>query len=1261
MNVRDAATRELPDADLCIYVLGSFELYWRGERVEHKCSRGHSRLLIAMLAITPGHRLPTDAVTKRLGPKSDPDTAFKSLRVLGTDIRKTMSGERKRPSRALIEIRRDYITLHGRESIRGNDVDLSRRGVWVDALEFEKLASRAAREGDPLPFLNEAEKLYGGALLAHVPPADWILERRRVLAEALVEVRLALAHQYALLGELDAAVAQLSAVLEDEPTHQTAARQLVRMLLEYGHGVEARAVCERLTSALEAAGEAMTRDMHAQCDRAHADAAVVQLFLTSYSFPKPARLVGRADKLKRLEQVLGDTESRAQIVLIDGPEGAGKSALIGELVSRAQRRGVLALVGAGHAPRMDLPFTPFLEAIVPFLRAQPAAVARDLAGAGVRDLATLAPELGKDLGINDASPAPRRGRSKAPPLRAFGRLIRELAEARPVLLCIEDLHVADEDSLALFDYLARECKDVRLMLVGTFQDAAARSSKLALADQLRRDLIASSIHIDALDQVDTGEQIAGLLGGPVEAETITTIYEITEGNPLFVHHMVLGWSEVGGFAQRNGVWRLIVRDVADIPARVADVILRRLARLKPRARAVLEIGAVLGPKFKFDELSDCVANSDEQDLLDDLQELVDAQHLRCPDYVYQFAHATTRHTLLKALSDQRRHQLHATAAAVIEKLPKQRAIDYESRVAMLYRGAGPARQMRAKALEFTLRAGQRLAAISVFRGALDHLELACQLAGARDIDPDGVQLLEALQGRARAERELAHWEACIATCRLIVERTRDPVIRARAYSTSAFALQKIGQTDAALTAIDHGLVELAQAPAGLETGNSRLRLKLDKAVPLFVRGRFDDLVALGDEMLTEALHSGDQLHLCWARQALGMGYGARGDLVRAQEEQEAASEAAARRPDEKITMAVIHEMLGITLMRLGEYDSAQDQLDAALEKYDKHADLQRGVNTIQMLGRLALLRGSLDEAEAQATHGLALAEEVQHRVAAECHETLGAVHGWRGNWKAASREHNRALTIRRAVGHLGGIVESHLALGQAAMIQGHWRAAREHFAPAVQRAQEIQCASPHLVAALRHTGRLLVRSGRLEEGRAAIESAFSLVHDMHGSHEGAPTRLALAEVHLCMDRQDEAHACATDALEAGGAVGMMVEAHVLLTRLDVRARETSAAAAHAAEALRLAERVKAPYLLGLAHAAQAVVNALLDNDTAAATDFDTALTSFNDAHARYECAQVQIEYAELLDRSAQPDAAARARRLRADAARSLRQCREGLL
>ena len=161
---------------------------------------------------------------------------------------------------------------------------------------------------------------------------------------------------------------------------------------------------------------------------------------------------------------------RGRLFLVAGEPGIGKSRLAEELVTQARARGARILVGrcweAGGAPA----YWPWVQSLRGYIGERDSESLREQLGAGARDVAQFLPELRELLPDLPEPPSldPEAARFRL--FDAVASFLTRAAEARPIVLVLDDLHAADEPSLLLLQFLVRGIGDSRLLVIGAYRD-----------------------------------------------------------------------------------------------------------------------------------------------------------------------------------------------------------------------------------------------------------------------------------------------------------------------------------------------------------------------------------------------------------------------------------------------------------------------------------------------------------------------------------------------------------------------------------------------------------------------------------------------------------------------------------------------------------------------------------------------------------------------------------------------------------------------
>ncbi len=298
----------------------------------------------------------------------------------------------------------------------------------------------------------------------------------------------------------------------------------------------------------------------------------------------PLPFTGRAIELERLRALAASHK----LALVEGEPGIGKTRLAEEYL---QTSGAVSLVGRARELERALPYQPVMEALRGLL-ARPdwpalhAGLRESVPALWLGETARLLPELSTPPGAAGTPPATDESRL----WEGLHHFLLGLSRQRPVALFLDDLHWADESSLALLGYLVRradaEAGRTTVFFLATARPSAPRSPFAALLQALTREGRVERLALARLAPVDT-TALARYLS-PAHAPGLADwLARTAEGNPYIL-------SELVRYARENG---LLFPDGSlnpdkfpaspVVPQTVYALIQARLARLSDAARRVV--------------------------------------------------------------------------------------------------------------------------------------------------------------------------------------------------------------------------------------------------------------------------------------------------------------------------------------------------------------------------------------------------------------------------------------------------------------------------------------------------------------------------------------------------------------------------------------------------------------------------------------------------------------------------------------------------
>ncbi|MFB3097343.1 MAG: AAA family ATPase, partial [Dehalococcoidia bacterium] len=347
----------------------------------------------------------------------------------------------------------------------------------------------------------------------------------------------------------------------------------------------------------------------------------------------------------------------------------------------------------------------------------------------------------------DLRPPPQLESPEQARFRLFDSIasfLKSASQKQPLVLVLDDLHWADQPSLLLLQFVARELGNSRLLLIGTYRDMElSRQHPLAeTLGELTRERLFQRVLLRGLSQQDVGRFIEVAAGVDPPSGLVGAVHTQTEGNPLFVTEVVRLLVQEGELTQESGP-----RDswTVRIPEGVREVIGRRLNRLSQRCNETLTIASVIGREFELRQLAPLVEDMSEDRLLEVLEEALAARVIEeLPQAVgrYQFTHALIQETLSEELTLTRRVRLHARIAETLEELY---GVNAEAHAAELAHHFAQAEAVMAsnKLVHYSLLAGERALAAYGWEEALSHFERGLMSRGVPLVGPEAAPDQEA--------------------------------------------------------------------------------------------------------------------------------------------------------------------------------------------------------------------------------------------------------------------------------------------------------------------------------------------------------------------------------------------------------------------------------------------------------------------------------------------------------------------------------------
>ncbi len=579
-------------------------------------------------------------------------------------------------------------------------------------------------------------------------------------------------------------------------------------------------------------------------------------------FVPTASMVGRDADLAHLRTLFERAaEGVPASVLVEGEAGIGKSRLLREFGAEIANRADVHVgwcLDLGATRTAYGPLTGILRSIVAGLGVERV---REALNGGADALGMLLPEL-ESAGSDRDRTSPERLRD------AIAALIELAAERAPQVLVVEDLHWADDSTLAILSYLLRTLAQGRILLVLT-----CRTDDVRRGDAVSR-FVAEAARQRLLDRVGLGRLDADsvrvlaeqLTGRPLSSSALERMQERAEGVPFFVE-------EIAGCTD------------GPLPDGLRDLLLARFDRLGDDARQVVRVASGAERPVTHALLTRLVSFEGPQ-LDDAIREAARSGILVVADDDYRFRHALLREAVHGDLLPGERSRLHRVFAETLES--QCEGTDSADAAALAYHWqlAQDDRRALMAAVEAMRHAKGRFAFASAARFGEIALDLwprvpdAAQAAGIRRLDLLLV-LGSILRNAGDGERALAVVNVALDE---IDPSADDPRLHARLLRDKAFYVMNTGRPGA----IPLLRESLAVLDAHVDDDRLRANVLNSLASRHMIAGELDDALRVATEAAEYAERAGSDDEVSVAANVRAVSLAHRGDIAGSEQEYELA-------------------------------------------------------------------------------------------------------------------------------------------------------------------------------------------------------------------------------------------------------------------------------------------------------------------------------------------------------------------------------------
>lgn len=716
-------------------------------------------------------------------------------------------------------------------------------------------------------------------------------------------------------------------------------------------------------------------------------------------------MIGRVRERERLLQIIERVKGGAgATVLIEGEMGVGKTRLAQYAQMRFDHYGFRSLMINCFKETSRIPYVPLRECLSHLensFEEELDTIRKEIDPGHLSELSKFYPSIAGKERVPKQERESQVASDEYRLFEAFLQLFIHISRVKPLAIVLENLQWADFATRMLMNYIARSIANEQILIL-----ALRRTGGVSASDgpdgveDLERDGNLERIKLGNLSRDEVYLLIENLMDKEDLPERfLAGMYDRTAGNPLFVEEMIKYFSRQG----KDSVDKFFDKEELAIPGSVMEMLKRQVEEIHSDRRAILAMASVIGVEFSFDLLM-LLSLKNEGYLLDvfdeaDRQGIV--KKIEHPnEQRYAFVNPLFQQVLYEGVNKRRRRNLHKQIGRFLEKYYFDRIEELYGELAFHYQNGGDLR----KALEYTVKAGDRAAELFANREAIHYYDRAIQqISSARENEADQRLYLYLMEKKADILDLIGEYQGAVAVYREIIgnlrELDRPGEDIARVLGKQGVVHDKVGETDLAIERMEEGMKLLGQ-------GNPEERARLlSSMADIYLRdGRLNDSIDYCKEGL------------------LGL-----------------------KEDEETVVGAQINMTAGCTYLEMGEIRKAKRHMVRGIEIFESLGRIKELGRAYLSLGMLHGSKGNYDKGEEFYAKSLDIAKNTGNvSLLLACHRNLGMTARGKGNLKQAVKHWENGLALAEKIEYHRSVAELKFNLGTANRELGHTSLALNH-------------------------------------------------------------------------------------------------------------------------------------------------------------------------------------------------------------------------
>lgn len=412
----------------------------------------------------------------------------------------------------------------------------------------------------------------------------------------------------------------------------------------------------------------------------------------------PEKLYGREKEIQTLHSIFSPTSNLPiKLLLVEGPPGIGKTALIHEFHKPLLARKGYFITGKFERLRRNTPYTAIITAFKGLIK-EILSESNDciqkwkekiISAVGIngRLLTNLLPNLELIIGSQPdvAELDTEQGKNRFN--FVFLKFVGVFAGAgSPVVLFLDDLQWADPDSFDLIEMILTNDDLKNLSMIASFRhdEVSAVRNLMEMVKRIeKKNAETDKINLETLPEKAIHQFLADLLKHPENQALVELgqlIHKKTNGNPFFVKQFLQTLHDeklIFLGTNKKWQWDISAIETLKITDNVVTTLVKKIDQLPEKTKEILKIASCIGARFDLEVVS-YLSNQEMGNILGSIEELMLAKLIDSSDNRYSFNHDRVQEAAYTLVPEYKKPEWHYKIGIyLLEKTPKE---DFENKL-----------------------------------------------------------------------------------------------------------------------------------------------------------------------------------------------------------------------------------------------------------------------------------------------------------------------------------------------------------------------------------------------------------------------------------------------------------------------------------------------------------------------------------------------------------------------------------------------------